>query len=251
MSSPTAPPPKPVRALGPAIVVVLIIIAAGLGYYQIIVYPPNHTSTTTAYIPYDPKNVTVTIVPGALNPCGTALSPPQAQSECNGKTFVPDTITVVVGYNATVFWRNNDTTVHTVTANLNDSTLDPRFTIFGPTAQPWNNIPQGQSVNFTFIKPGTYTYYCSYHAWMQGSVIVEAGSNSTSSSTVSSSATSSSSAILSPYALSWFTIAENQTAFLWMALAFLASTLVISNKNLRKTLSSVIPGCTAFGARIV
>ena len=231
--------------------VVLIIIAAGLGYYQIIVYPPNHTSTTTTYIPPDPHNVTVTIVPSASSECGTIIGMPQSQ--CNGKTYVPDAITVVIGYNATVIWRNNQTaTPHTVTAELNDSGIDPRFLAFGPESPPssWNVINYGQTVNFTFIKPGTYVYYCSYHSWMIGAVTVLAASNSSATAT-GSTTTSSSSAMLSPYSLSWFTIAENQTALLWMALAFLASTLVISNKNLRKTPSSVIPRRTAFGARIV
>jgi plastocyanin len=224
LSSPTAPPPKPVRALGPAIVVVLIIIAASLGFYQIVVYPPNHTTTTTVIVPPDPHNVTVTIVGDPVN-----CSP-----NCVGKTYVPDTITVVIGYNATVIWTNNDTGVeHTVTASTNDSSLDPRFTVFGPTSpqSSWNNILSGQSVNFTFIKPGTYVYSCSYHPWMVGSVIVKAGSNSTSSSTVSSAATTSSSSILVPNSLSWFMISEGQIALLWITIAFLSSALIIWKKN--------------------
>jgi plastocyanin len=173
-SPPGGTSPRPVRGLGPVIVVVLIFIAALLGYYQIVYYPPNHTSTTTQFIPPDPHNVTVTIVSGAASDC----SP-----NCVGKTYVPDTITVVIGYNATVYWKNADANVHTVTAQTNDSLLDPRFTTFGPTspASAWNNIPSGGSVNFTFIKPGVYTYFCSYHSWMVGQVIVKGGSNSSSS----------------------------------------------------------------------
>ena len=178
MSSSGAPPPRPVRGLGPVIVVLLIFIAAALGYYQIIYYPPNHTTTAIVPVPADPHNVTVTIVQGASSDC----SP-----NCTNKTYSPDTIIVVIGYNATVVWHNDDGTVHTVTANLNDSSLDPRFVIFGPSSPPtsWNNIQSGKSVNFTFTKPGTYSYSCSYHAWMIGSVIVEAGSNSSSSSSSS------------------------------------------------------------------
>lgn len=178
MSSSGAPPPRPVRGLGPVIVVLLIFIAAALGYYQIIYYPPNHTSTTTVFVPPDPHNVTVTILPTASS----------CQPNCNNKTYFPDAITVVIGYNATVIWTNNETgVVHTVTAFQNDSIFDPRFTSFGPLSptSSWNNIPGGKSVNFTFAKPGKYAYFCSYHTWMIGSVIVEAGSNSSSSSSSS------------------------------------------------------------------
>jgi plastocyanin len=199
MSSPGAtPPPRPVRGLGPVIVVILILIAALLGYYQIIYYPPNHTSTSTQIVPPDPHNVTVTIASGASSDC----SP-----NCAGKTYVPDTMTVVIGYNATVIWRNDDGTVHTVTADANDSTLDPRFTSFGPTSpsSAWNNIPSGKSVNFTFIKPGTYGYLCSYHPWMVGSVIVKSGTNVSSSSSASTSGPSSS-ALIGPYHINPFTV---------------------------------------------
>jgi plastocyanin len=199
MSSPGATPPKPVRGLGPVIVVILIFVAALLGYYQIIYYPPHHTTTSTMIVPPDPHNVTVTIVTGASSPCGSGLSPPQPQSQCNGKTYVPDNVTVVIGYNATVIWRNNDSAVHTVTAEPSAASIDPRFASFGPTSQPWNNIESGKSVNFTFIKPGTYTYFCSYHSWMVGSVIVKAGTNSSSSSSASTVGPGSSSSLIGPY----------------------------------------------------
>jgi plastocyanin len=174
MSSPGAPPAKPVRGLGPVIVVILIFIAAALGYYQIIYYPPNHTSTTTQIVPPNPHPVNVTILPTAVT----------CQPNCNNKTYSPDIITVVIGYNATIFWRNSDSNEHTVTANSNDSSLDPRFTSFGPIgpSSAWNNILPGKSVNFTFIKPGSYAYFCSYHSWMIGTVIVKAGTNSSASS---------------------------------------------------------------------
>ena len=203
MSSAGAPPPRPVRGLGPVIVVLLIFIAAALGYYQIIYYPPNHTSTTAVFVPPDPHNVTVTIVQGASSDC----SP-----NCTNKTYSPDTITVVIGYNATVVWHNDDGTVHTVTAELNDSSLDPRFTSFGPTSPPtaWDNIASGKSVNFTFTKPGTYVYFCSYHAWMVGSVIVEAGSNSSSSSSSSTVAAIGSTVIGPFHTSSLLTLSEER-----------------------------------------
>jgi len=76
--------------------------------------------------------------------------------------YSPQTITVVIGVNNTVTWTNGDTVPHTVTAtdgSFNSGNLNP-----------------GQAWSHTFTTPGTYTYYCSYHSWMKGTVIVLAAS---------------------------------------------------------------------------
>ncbi|HYW82619.1 MAG TPA: plastocyanin/azurin family copper-binding protein, partial [Spirochaetia bacterium] len=33
----------------------------------------------------------------------------------------------------------------------------------------------GASYTHTFTTPGTYTYYCAYHLWMVGTVVVKTG----------------------------------------------------------------------------
>jgi plastocyanin len=170
-----APPVKTLTATGPVIIVILVIAAALLGYYQIVYYPTvAPTSTTVAVVPATPKNVTVTIPVGA----GSSGKPTSFY-------FEPDAITVVAGYNSTVIWRNNDSTVHTVTAALNSP--DARFNTFGPTSQPWNNIQSLSEVNFTFTTPGTYNYSCSYHPWMKGEVIVVAGNASSGATSATTS----------------------------------------------------------------
>ncbi len=181
-----SPPAKTLTATGPVIIVILVIAAAFLGYYQIVYYPTvAPTSTTLAVVAATKYNVTVTIPVGA----GSSGKPTSFY-------FEPDAITVVAGYNSTVIWRNNDSSVHTVTAAV--GAPDPRFNVFGPTSQPWNNINPGDEVNFTFITPGTYNYSCSYHSWMHGEVIVVAGNSSSSGA----SATASAAAILSNYQFS-------------------------------------------------
>jgi plastocyanin len=161
-----SPPAKTLTATGPVIIVIIVIAAALLGYYQIVYYPTvAPTSTTITIVPPTKLNVTVTIPSGA----GSSGKPTSFYYE-------PDVITVVAGYNSTVFWRNNDSSVHTVTAALNSP--DPRFNDFGPTSQPWNNVNPSTEVNFTFTTPGTYNYSCSYHNWMKGEVIVLAGNSS-------------------------------------------------------------------------
>jgi len=74
--------------------------------------------------------------------------------------YSPDTITIVIGVNNTVVWVNDDNMPHTVTATnkLFDS----------------GNMNPGDTFSYTFTSPGTYTYGCSYHPWMKGTVIVEA-----------------------------------------------------------------------------
>ena len=157
-----APPAKTLRATGPAIIVILIIAAAIIGYYQIVYYPTvAPTSTTQAVVPQTPFNVTVTIPSGA----GSSGKPTSFY-------YQPNSITVFAGYNSTVIWKNADGSVHTVTAS--PGSPDPRFNVFGPTSQPYNNVnPNGGEVNFTFTTPGTYNYTCSYHNWMKGQVVVK------------------------------------------------------------------------------
>jgi len=73
--------------------------------------------------------------------------------------FNPSTITIVIGVNNTVVWTNDDSVPHTVTAN------DGSFSS--------GNLNPGDSYSFTFTTPGTYSYHCSYHSWMKGTVKVE------------------------------------------------------------------------------
>jgi plastocyanin len=145
-----------------AIVAILIIGAVGtLAYYQIEVAPgqaSSSTSQTTLGVTCPSSAcVNVTIPSGAA-------TPPTGWTG-SGKTtfgFTPDTITVVIGKNNTVFWTNDDASIHTATSDAAG--------VFDT-----GNINQGQSAQFTFTTPGTYTYHCTYHAWMQGTIVVKSG----------------------------------------------------------------------------
>jgi plastocyanin len=121
-----------------------------IGMFGYLVVLPNaayqSTSTTALTTPTSPATTQVTILPGAAYPNSTGYSPP--------------TITVVIGVNNTVQWVNNDTAPHTVTAT--DRSFDS------------GNLNPGDTWSYTFTKPGTYTYVCTYHPWMKGTVIVVA-----------------------------------------------------------------------------
>lgn len=72
-------------------------------------------------------------------------------------SFSPDTLTVKVGEKVT--WTNKDSTGHSATAD--DGSFDTGI------------IAQGQSGSATFSKAGTYTYHCSVHPNMKGTIVVQ------------------------------------------------------------------------------
>jgi len=72
--------------------------------------------------------------------------------------FEPSTITVVIGVNNTVIWKNEDADWHDVHS---DTGL-----FYSGIIQP------GTSWTYTFTTPGTYPYVCDPHPWMTGTVIV-------------------------------------------------------------------------------
>ena len=119
-----------------------------VGMFGYLVVLPNaayqSTSTSILTTPTSPATAEVTILSGAAYPNSTGYS--------------PSTITVVIGVNNTVQWVNNDTAPHTVTAT--DHSFDS------------GNLNPGDTWIYTFTKPGTYTYVCTYHPWMKGTVIV-------------------------------------------------------------------------------
>ena len=75
----------------------------------------------------------------------------------SGFKFLPDTLTVKTG--ETVEWKNEDAVVHTATAD--DKTFDS------------GNIAPGKSWTFVAGKPGTYTYICTIHPNMKGTLTVQ------------------------------------------------------------------------------
>lgn len=86
---------------------------------------------------------------------GGASTAPTAVSIANF-AFDPASVTVKVG--DTVTWTNNDSTTHTITGDggLNSGDVAP-----------------GSTYSKTFDKAGTYSYHCSIHKTMTGTVVVQ------------------------------------------------------------------------------
>ncbi len=98
---------------------------------------------------------------GSSNPYGmTGPAPSNAPPNTilmAGMSFSPATITVAK--NTTITWTNNDGIAHTSTS---DSGV-------------WDtgNIPPGASKTTTFTSAGTFTFHCTYHSMMTGTVVVQ------------------------------------------------------------------------------
>ena len=112
------------------------------------------------------KNVIVTIPKGSANPEVdiTKLGPRQWYS--------PSQVTVQT--NDTITWINNDTEAHTVTSGIgagveslmNNKRGTPNGIFDSGSFKP------GQSWTHAFNNPGTYTYFCTIHPWMEAVVTV-------------------------------------------------------------------------------
>jgi len=180
-------------AVGVVVAILIVGAIATLGYYQFEV-AGKQTTTTTATSTTSAVNcattpaacVNVTIISGA--------STPYAGYTAGSTTlygYNPKTITVVIGENNTVVWTNEDTAFHTATSASNDPASFDTGCMNGEGA-PCPSGSNGDSYQFTFTVPGTYTYHCSYHPWMQGVIDVLAGSGSGSSSSSSGFSTTTS-----------------------------------------------------------
>jgi plastocyanin len=120
------------RKIAPLVLVAIVLGVLGVFAFRFQTSPPQAIGA-----------VHVSIIPGA-------------GSYATG--YDPDNITVVIGFNNTVIWTNNDNEPHTVTAT--DGSFDS------------GNMDPGATFTYTFTKPGTYTYICTYHPWMHGYVTV-------------------------------------------------------------------------------
>jgi plastocyanin len=123
-----------------ALVVVLLATACGGSTSPT---PTTPTPTPTAAPTLSASTSTVAIVSGASTMTNTAYSP-------NPINITPGT---------TVSWVNNDNTTHTSTGN----------------AGIWSSgsIAPGDRFSFTFQSAGTFSYHCSIHPNMVGTVNVQ------------------------------------------------------------------------------
>jgi len=149
-------------AVGVVVSVLIVASVAGLAYFQFRVAPSVFTSTTTTSTTPSvtcpsAACVNVTIPSGASSP-PSGYAPGQKTQY----GFSPNTITVVIGKNNTLFFINSDAGLHTATSDT-------------AGAFDTGNIQPGSTAQVTLTTPGTFTYHCIYHPWMQATVVVKSG----------------------------------------------------------------------------
>jgi plastocyanin len=74
-----------------------------------------------------------------------------------GMAFSPEVTKVKVG--TEVAWRNDDSSLHTVTAADGSFTSPP--------------LDEGEVFRKVFTKPGTFSYTCEMHPFMSGKIVVQ------------------------------------------------------------------------------
>ena len=98
-------------------------------------------------------------------PAATATTPANATTvkitgASGNFSFQPASVTIKVG--SAVTWVNNSNVPHTATSDSG-------------SAVSWDSSAistGGGSYSFTFTKPGTYAYHCSFHPFMHGVIVV-------------------------------------------------------------------------------
>lgn len=81
----------------------------------------------------------------------------EAQVKIDNFTFAPKTLTVKAG--TTVTWRNEDDIPHTIASSTRAFKSRP--------------LDTDDQFSFMFTEPGSYEYFCSLHAHMTGTIVVE------------------------------------------------------------------------------
>jgi plastocyanin len=139
-----------------AVVLVLAIIVSVSLYYGWRPIGSSTPNTTSAS-----KTTIITIPAGSFNePLGfttTAL--------LNNTYHYPFNFTVIVGYNNTIKWVNDDQVEHNVSSFL----VPPGATTFDSDL-----IQPNGSYSVTLTVPGVYKYTCIWHPWLAGEITVKA-----------------------------------------------------------------------------
>jgi plastocyanin len=105
----------------------------------------SHHATTTSHR----ATTSTTATPAASGHVGVAIQ---------SYAFKPAVLTVRAGTRVT--FTNRDATAHTATST--------RAGVFDS-----GTVAPGQSASVTLTKPGIYSYYCQFHAFMKATVIVK------------------------------------------------------------------------------
>lgn len=142
------------------IIVIVVLGLALLGVVLAIAFsrPSNVTviTPTSSPVVITPSGFPAGSPSGTLSPTSTPIQ--TFQISMRNLAFDPASTTIKVG--TVVTWTNNDSAPHTVVSDPNGSMFRSQ------TLEP------GNSYSFTFNQTGSFSYYCSIHPNMRGTVTV-------------------------------------------------------------------------------
>jgi plastocyanin len=147
-------------------VVVIAILVVGVAYFVLGVGMAKTSSTNAETSSASPTLSVASTSTSSGEPETVQVSIPKGVSTSQSLDFLPANITLVIGVNNTVTWTNNDAAPHTVTATSVPS---------GAAKFSSGNLNGGAVFTYTFTMPGTYSYDCTYHYWMRGTITVDKG----------------------------------------------------------------------------
>lgn len=119
--------------------------------------PANQPPVTQPPVTQPPVNQSPAPQPSAPQPPPVQQPPVTAAVTIQNFAFSPATLTIKSG--TTVTWTNMDSAPHTVTSDS------------GAFSSP--QLSNGGSFSFTFNTAGTYSYHCSNHPYMKGTITVQ------------------------------------------------------------------------------
>jgi plastocyanin len=130
----------------------------GSGYSGVAWLHDNGDGTTTVAVFLTESEGGGEATPEEGTPDEGAAAPSGEEVAVNIADFAFDPTSLDIAAGTTVTWTNQDSTPHTATGDGDTFNSD--------------RLEQGASFSFTFEAPGTYNYYCEYHANMTGTINV-------------------------------------------------------------------------------
>ena len=118
----------------------------------------SSASSSSRSAPSASPSATSSGAPSTTAAATGATAPHATSVAISSYAFHPTTITVATG--AKITFTNHDQTAHTATSTQSG--------IFDT-----GTLAPGATKSVTFTKPGTYTYYCQFHAFMKATVTVQ------------------------------------------------------------------------------
>lgn len=101
---------------------------------------------------------TATAAPAGTTASNAAVALVKITEQNDKYGFAPTMLTVAKG--TRVVWSNTTDAPHTVTSDT------------GTTLASSMINPSGGTFSFTFTQPGTYSYHCTVHPYMKGTIVV-------------------------------------------------------------------------------